>query len=233
MSVEIMGSDTTLVTAEEAATIHGLHVSTIHNWSRCGLLAGDYPKGRLGGKYFRRTDVMDLLHLKEGELSSLQKNLPQMALQGIVASRRCEKRLNEIVQYLGLVEDPLGTTKDDVVTLFAKVQEFLEAPRVKSPEAAIDWARVLLGVTEDYLGLVALYVGEKEPWQAFMDLGHALSERCSPGTSARTYVDHARRSLRNAAYFYLRGSKGAGVAGKAFPGERFSSRILRRLLPGL
>jgi len=220
MSVEIMGSDTTLITAAEAATIHGVHISTVHAWSRSGLLASDYPKGRLGGKYFRRCDVLDLLQLKEHELFGLQKNLPQMALQAIVASRRCEKRLNEIVQYLGLVEDPLGTSREDVVALFAKTQEFLEVPIAKSPEVVIAWARTLLGITEDYLGLVRLYVGEEEPWRVYAELGRVLAERCSPGTSARTYVEHARRNLRNAAYFYL-------------PGERYSSRILRLYLPGL
>lgn len=231
MSGKGMGSDGTYITVEEAAAIHGVHVSQVHAWSRGGMLEAYYPKGRRAGKRFRRQDVLDLLELREQEWAGLRKKLPQLALEAIVTSRRVEKRLNELVYYLGLSEEQLAVGKDEVVMLFVQVQSFLDIPIVENHEAAIRWARVLLGITEDYLGLVSLYLEEPEPWAIYMELGRVLASKCSPNTSARMFIEHARKNLRNVAYFYLRGSKGARVAGHLFPGESYSGRLLQTLFP--
>jgi len=231
MSGKAMGSDETYISAEAAAQIHNVHVSRVHAWSRNGLLEAHYPNGRPGGKHFRRTDVLDLLELTENERSGLRRKLPQVALQALLASRRVEKRLNELVQYLGLTQEVLSSEKNDVVLLFVQIQYFLEPPVDRSPEVALQWARRLLGVTEEYLELVAQHLGEPEPWKLYVELARVLAEIHGPSSNARMFIEHARRNLRNAAYFYVRRAKGTHAAARIFPGESYSGKLVQTLFP--
>jgi excisionase family DNA binding protein len=226
-----MGSKEVYITVEQAAKILGVHFSQVHAWERAGWLEAYYPGGRVGGKRFREEDVRDFLELRGPDGFGFRWKLPQLAMKAVISSRRSEKRIEEIARYLGLDAPSLGVEKEEVLVFLAKLEEFRKTPKVKKQVEAIELARTLLAVTEEYLDLVSSYTGDKEPWKVFLDTAKILAEQCSPGTDARGFAEHARRNLRNVAYFYLRASKGPHEAGRLFPGESYTSRLIRTLFP--
>lgn len=226
-----MGSEEAYLTVEETAKQLAVHPSQIHAWNRAGWLEAHYPNGRLGGKRFRPEDIQDFQELRGLEKSGLRCKLPQLAMKAIVTSRRAERRIEEIANYLGLDAPALSPDKEDVVLMYMKLQSFCARPSIKDQQEAIEMAKSLLGITEEYLSLVEQYTGDKEPWQLYTEVAKALAGQCSPGTDARGFAEHARRNLRNVAYFYLRSTRGAREAGKIFPGENYSSKLVRTLFP--
>lgn len=233
MTAKAMGSETTYVTPLEASELLGVTVAQVHTLNRNGLLEAHYPEGRrpkgLAGKKFLREDVLTLAELREQSKGALLLKLPQLALRAIVSSKRVERRLDEITRYLGLNDRVLGTEKDDVLGLFLRAENFLRNPKVRSEEEALDWAKNLLAMTEEYLELTEAHSGQPEPWRVFLELAKTLSQECSPGTAARMYLDHARSNLRRVSYFHLRSAKGSKEADRVFPGEGYSDRLLRTL----
>jgi hypothetical protein len=230
-----MGSESIFVNPVEAAQILGVSVDQVHTLHRKGFLEASYPEGRrphnLAGKRFRREDVLTLKELRAQCKGASPEKLQQLALQAIVVSKRVERRLNELTHYLGLTDSALSLEKERVIAFFTRVSDFVEEPRIDSPQEAIDWARQLLGVTEEFLELVALHTQEAEPWKVFLEAGKRLAAHCSTGTQARTYVDHARRNLRNAAYMYVRGEKGVRAADRLFPLEGYSNELIQTMFP--
>ena len=158
------------------------------------------------------------------------QKLPQLAMRAIVSTKRTERRLDELMEYLGLVGETLSTGKDDVVALCLQSEATLREPPVKDDAMVMHWAKKLLAVTEEYLELVCLYKGDEEPWKLFMQLGVEMTKRAE-SERAKAYIEHARRNLRHVAYFYERGAKGIKAANARFPDERYSGKLLQRLLP--
>lgn len=226
-----MGSEESYLTVLEAAKELSVHPSQIHSWNRAGWLEAHYPNGRLGGKRFRVEDVKEFQELRGLEKSGLRCKLPQLALKAIVTSRRAERRIEEIAHYLGLDAPALSLDKDDITSLYLKLQSFCAYPVIKDQVEGIELAKTLLGITEEYLSLVEKYVGVTDPWEIYMESAKTLAAQCSPGTDARGFAEHARRNIRNVAYFYLRTNKGAHEAKRVFPGESYSSKLVRTLFP--
>lgn len=229
-----MGSTKTYLSPSEAAEILGVNVSQVHVLNRNGYLEAHYPEGRrnnLTSKRFIQQDVLELREMREQLKDARGKKLHQIAAQALLTSRRVERRLEELVRYLGLSEHVLSAEKEDIVGFFETAWDFFREPTICTSEEVSEWAKKLLGITEEYLALVAQHTKEEEPWAIFMHVAQLLTDMASPGTEARTYVDHARRNLRNVAYFYVRRVRGARIADQQFPGEKYSDRLVRALIP--
>lgn len=230
-----MGSAAELITAVEAAKILGVTVSQTHTLHRNGFIEAYYPEGRrpnqLAGKYFRQEDVLLLKELREQLKDEPTAKLRQLAMRAVITSRRVERRLAELANYFGLDDVAPSLEKDQVVAFYVRVKEFTEDPRVRSQEDAIALAKRLLGVTEEYLELVALHTGDHEPWKVFLQTGKLLAGQFSPGTQVRVFIDHARRNMRNVCYFYIKGTCGTQVADKMFPQEGYSNALIQTMFP--
>lgn len=212
----------------EAAKVLNTSVSMVHVFDRRGILTAHYPDSRRAGKHFLREDVYALAELRK---LGIDKNSDQMVMRALVASRRAEKKVDDLMFYLGFNEEALGTEKTEVVAFFIRAEESLKEPKIHGPEDVRRWARKIQAITEEYLELVHAYTGEPEPWKVFLDLARQLASISEPGSPERVFMDHARANLRNVAYFYLRTYKGPRQADKAFPNERYSGKLISRMYP--
>jgi hypothetical protein len=236
MSEKSMGSDNVYVTPDEAALILGVLVGQIHAWSRSGLLEPHYPDGprpkRLGGKRFLREEILALKELREEQGKGSPKlRIPQIAMRAFVSSRRLERKLEELMNYLGLSVRTLREDEEEVRAFYVSVQEFVQSPGNNTQLEIADWAKKLAGVTDGYLHLIQAVTGDDFAWAMLLELGKTLASQCSPGTNARMYVDHAYRNAQNAAYLYLRSTKGVRAANKMFPKESYALDLVRTFFP--
>lgn len=216
-----------LLTAAEAAA--QLHITTtrLHALSRQRIIDPHYHGAQ---HLFHPDDVQALAELLEAENALAPQHLSQMALRAAVSAKVTAARLEELMDYLGLTVEPLGLLPEDVIGLFYESQDLLQTGVLPSEEETMRWARRLVAITEEYLELVHAYTGEPDPWRPYMDLGKLLSGGAwSPKT--RAYLTHARTNLRHVAYFYERGQHGARVAGRRFPDEHYSGKLLQRVHP--
>lgn len=227
--MKTMGSTGLYLTPVETAEVLGVSVEMVHVYDRRQLLEAYYPDGRKAGKRFLAEDVYALHELRQEHKGDFLRRLPQLAMRAIVTSRRVEKRLDELMQFLGLNDTVLSLEPTNVTLLHFQVEKALTLPRAEGDAELLDWAKKLLAINEEYLDLVKLHLGEEYPWKPYLDLARVLSEK-SEGRQ-RSFIEHARANLRNVAYFYERAYRGARAAEKLFPGERYSGKLLRRILP--
>lgn len=224
-----MGSTGPYMTVAEAAELLGVTPKMVHIYSRRQLLEAHYPSGRRAGMHFMADDVVALAELR-GADSDFMRKLPQIAMRAFVASRRVEKKLEALMYLLGLGAPALSLEKDDVIQMHLQAERAIMRGTA-DPAAAREWARRFGAFTEEYLELVHLHVGTEEPWKVYLHLGRDLAARLKDGTEEKAFVEHARAHIRNVAYFYERGRRGARAANKMFPNERYSGRLLQRLYP--
>lgn len=219
------------MTKAESAEVLGVSISMVEVFDRRQLLEPHYPEGPKAGKRFLAEDVYALAEIRKQYGNDFTRRLPHIAMKAVVASRRVEKKLDELMNYLGLTSTVIGSEKEDVVTLHLCVEAAVEADHLESDAGIVEWAKKLLAVTEDYFAMVKDICGDEEPWKPYLELAKKLAGQAGPSSRARMYIDHARASVRNAAYFYERAFRGARAANKMFPGERYSARLLQRLMP--
>lgn len=230
-----LGSDSDYITPNEAAEMLGVTAGQVHAWSRSGLIDPHYPEGprpnRLGGKRFLREDVFCLMELREQSKGPLRLKIPQLAMRAFVSSRRTERKLNELMLHLGLSTHSLGLEEEQVKAFYLASAEFIMAPGTNTPAEIAEWSQKLMGITGDYLTLVAQVTGDKECWRIFAKVGAVLTHQCSAGTTARAYVDNACMNLQNASYLFVRGLSGQRTADKMFPKEGYITNLVRTFYP--
>lgn len=232
MTGKSMGSDSILVTMEEAAKILGVTVAHAHVYGQKGLLEPHYPDGnRRMQKRYLREDVYSLKELKEQTKGAPNRDLYQLAVRSFILSRRTARQLEEIQHYLGLSSAALETDDEHIRAFLHAAEHRCRARLDRAPEEITDWARKLLAINEEYLDRTMKVTEKQDAWQIFMNVAKRLTEECSPGTLARMYADHARNHLRNVAYFHLRATKGLHAANRTFPKEGYSLRLIQTLYP--
>lgn len=219
------------MTKAEAAEALGVSPSMVDVFDRKQLLAAHYPDGVKTGKKFLAEDVFVLAELRAEFQGDFLRRLPQIAMRAAAAARRTEKKLDEVMTFLGLNDTVLSLETEAVVTLHLRAEKMLREAGSATETEVFDWARKLVAMNEEYFELVQLHCGDPEPWRPYLDLAKALAKRASPGTKARVFLEHGRANVRNAAYFFERGARGAREANRRFPGERYAGRLIQRLLP--
>ncbi len=229
MLVKTMGSTSLYLTPSEAAEVLGVTESMVRVYDRRQLLEGHYPEGKKVGKRYLAEDVHTLAEIRGEHNWNFARKLPSLAMKAVATSRRVERKLDEIMSFLGLNDVVLSLEKHDIINFHQEVELNLNQPMDMKDEKVIVWAKRLLAINEEYLELVKSYVGTQYPWKPYLDLARTIS--CKAGARPRMYIEHARSNLRNVAYFYERSFRGTAEAEKMFPGERFSGKLLARILP--
>jgi hypothetical protein len=229
MSEKIQGSAGGYLTVPEAAKLLGVKSAQVLHLQKQRYLDPHYPNGRKGGMHFLEEDVITLAELRNETRESMTQKLPRLAMRAIVTSRRTERQLEQLLHYLGLDAPPLPADREGILVLHHKLNSWIELGAKPDPKKALELARCLLALTEEYLEAAVAATGDPEAWKLYIELGGELSKRLDERDALRLYVEHARRNVRSAAYFYLRGAKGAREAGRHFQGERYTDRLLRAL----
>lgn len=224
-----MPSSSLYLTVSETAEVLGVSASMVHVFDRRRLLESHYPDGRKAGKRFVADDVYALAELRAEHKGDFMRRLPQIALKAAVTSRRVEKRLNELLEFLGLNDVVLSVEPGDVIELHRSVEALPRRPRLEDEAEILAWAKKILAINEEYLDLIKMSTGDPYPWKPYLELGRVLSAIAKGRT--KSFIEHARANLRNVAYFYERSYRGPREAEKMFPNERYSGRLMRRLLP--
>lgn len=217
------------MTKAEAAEALGVTAKMVDVYDRRLLLEAHYPKGARAGKHFLREDVFALADLRAEHKGDFLRRIPQIALRAAAASRRVEKKLDDLMSFLGLNDAALSLEVTDIAAFHLQVEDAARAP-VHAADV-MDWAKKLLAVHEEYFELVHLHLGDDEPWKPYLELARELARKARPGSRDSIFIEYARANLRNVAYFYERTFRSPREADAKFPGERYSGRLLQRIVP--
>jgi hypothetical protein len=226
MSRKIRGSAPGYITAVQASAILHVALSTIYGLVRKGQLQRHSPPGLAKGRYFKEEDVLCLKEARDVRGRKRRIGIENVAMQAVVASKRVERKLEQLLCYLGISSESLRLEEEDIRGLRLKIKSILKQGVIQAG-MVIPWAGKMLAITEDYLELVELYEKESKPWVLYQKFCDFLLGFSPAQTKARKYIEHAQRNLRNASYFYVRGREGARKANLLFPGENVTGRLLQ------
>lgn len=215
-----------LLTPKEAAEILDISVRQLDRVCRSKALSPIYPEG--GGlnasRFFDEDAVMAYLEIKDKKLDISQ--LAAITRQAYVISRATERKLEQVMHYLGLDLPHLSHKRADVLRLYVQVEDALEiADRDLKPEKILEWARIFYAIGEEYLWLIEEVVEDLEPWKVLLELANTLYKNAPREkfnndkklASAYGFLDAGRKNVRNVAYFYIRNKHGVQLASLAFP----------------
>jgi len=237
MSVKVMGSNR-LIPPEEAAEVLGVSVHQVMQLARQGMLRPHYPTGqRLNAPRMYWSEEVSAL----AEARRRGVTLPEVsvtAAQAFATARALERRVDILEQMCGAGVPPLQLDEDSVVSMWLKVHEYKDR-RITDADEILNWAKVFMAIGEEYFALIEKVLGKDEPWEPFLELANKLTVNCpielldaEPMTRiAYGWLDAGRRSLRHAAYFYIRTKHGLPEATKRFPetGCDIHDRILSHI----
>lgn len=173
------------------------------------------------GKAYRKSD----LRILEGLLTEGVPTGFVEAKQLVSEVRALTNELNRIKFVVGLDLPKLGTDRDSVISLLLKAEDALREQPTKEPEELMVWARNLQALTEAHLEAITRYTDQKEPWRAFLNLGHKLcaaqdiqvTNESAELTLIYALLNASLRNARRVAYFHVRDLYGKAYARKLFP----------------
>jgi len=210
-----------LVPLGQAAKIVGMTERTLHSMAERGVLEAFHPQKR-GPKHFKMHDLSALaeLRLKKMDLPTIA----DMAMQAYVTARANARRVDDLYYLLGFDTPTLGTTEEEVVSLYVRAQDAIECTETMPAETVHEWAGIFYAIDEPYLELVQLHTASDEPWGAFTELANAFFSRMPtdsfstnpPLKSAYAYLSIARTNLRTVSYYFCRHRFGMAIASKVF-----------------
>jgi len=235
MTKKVMGTPPEKLTRNGAAKILKVAVRTLGSYVEQGLLI----PVREGRKvFFRRSEVVALLEvLREG------RDLPAvttMAMRAFIRAEICEKKLNDLLSFLGFTSIPLETSARGVLELYERAKGFHDLDAGLSDAGQVfHFAKELLAMTEEYLRLVAHHTGDGEPYAVYLKACAKIAELAPAPrllydhelAAAYGYVASARRHVRSLAYFYVRSEYGRDVADKSFIGDNAFDPVITTLFP--
>src|SRR5580658_3935726 len=109
-----------LVPLQRAASMLKIGKSTLQRMSRRGIIQPVYKEGGREG-HFRMHDLSALAEALEMKIDL--HTVADMAMQAFVTSKGTAKRVDDLYYLLGLGKADLGTTEEEVVALYVRVQE--------------------------------------------------------------------------------------------------------------
>jgi DNA-binding transcriptional MerR regulator len=234
-----MGTPDEVIPIEAAAKILDVGVDEMHYLTDQGYIKSVALTG-VTRKHYHTSDVAALAEARAKRLSL--NDVAAMAQKAYAISRANEQKLKNVLHFLGLDVRALGTDEEDVKSFVLQAKDALADVPAKCVEArwVYEWARQIYAVNEGYLRLIAGYIDTEEPWKNFMALLRRMMELAPLNLfgankeleSAYGYLEAAARSLRHAAYFYVRDQYGVRTADKSFDiAEDYTAPILRILFP--
>lgn len=238
-----MGTPEDIITIEEAASILGVTTQMVHKLVSDGMLRaitgteGEHLKKHLK-KHFRQAEVAAYAEVRAKSLTLSE--VAMMAQRAYAMSCSNERRLTNLTHALGLNSQVLETSEEAVVSLVIRMgdAEMMATQTTPDPSELMEWARIFFAVTEGYLGLVASYTSNEEPWAPFLHLAQALVvtpdllKTSRELEEASSFFEAARRNLRHVAYFYVWERYGTKKANQAFDTkEDYATPILGLLFP--
>lgn len=223
-----------LIGIEEASEILRVSTRTVQNMMKKGLLTALYEKSQDTGRLqtrFRRTEVC-----AAAEAALENTDTPKaanMAARALALSQHNDRRIQSVLELLGLKGDSIPFDEEGVVALYADAQEKLHSAFSLTENDAIHWSRVLMQISEEYLDLLKTFTGSPEPWRVFMLLGERLSEDLrenvsSTSNTTQMFLSGARRHFRNTSFFFVKNRDNRSAAAEV-KGDEIDESIINLL----
>lgn len=179
------------------------------------------------GNQYRLEDVAVLADLRKRELDL--PTVSAMAMQASLASKKLERLVSQLLLVVGADIPQLDLSPGAVRSMCIEANAALLEPAIYwSSQRVFEWARIFYAAGEEFFEAINLHVGLEDPWRPFVDLSkHILTqapERLAGQDlevrAAYQYLDMARRTMRQAAFFYVQGRHGKRKALKLFSESR-------------
>jgi hypothetical protein len=231
-----MGTPTEYIRVHDAARLIGVTVHTVYRLTKQGLLR---PVWRGRRKFYEQADVAAFAKIYNSKVD--WSNVASLAMRAFIKADAAERKLAELSDLLGIGFFQLSTDDTDVRDFYTDALRRVTYPPTLQAADAMLFAKKCLGITEEYLQLVARLTDEgDEPWRPFLDALHYLCINAPRQhftqdmelAAAYGYLEAARRHMRSLSYFYVHRVCGRSIAATAFNGERdYAEPIVRALFP--
>ena len=211
--------DDLLLTRIETARALNVPAKAISRLIEKGVLEPAKVEGTK--QWFYISDISAAAEALEQKLDIV--SLAHTALKAYAVATRTERKLDQVLQLLGVRDKPIRLSKTAMMGLYYRCRDILRSDLSDlSVETLMSWAKDLLGIGEEYLILLAFYTKNREPWAPILWAAQRMMESASGAKekelqSAYAYLDFARRCFRQTAYFYCRFQVGREEADLRFP----------------
>jgi hypothetical protein len=211
-----IGTNEAAISVDAAAKILGVGRSQVYRTVRDGLLR------RVSGLnctlLLSADEVQALADSRVQNITVPQLHKALIAEQSTRAG--LERRLARLERTLLLRTPAFQHNEAEITELMDRVHNTLKEPPSDVLEI-VDWCAVFFSVHEETLHLIEVYTDDPEPWSALLSLAEKMYKYCAGHRDDRdikeayTELSLARRSLRQAAFLYIRQSRGEAAAKNA------------------
>lgn len=223
-----------LVTKEAAAQMLQVCLSVLDRFCKQGILSPVYL-AKKRGRHFKVHEVAALAEVRAAKLNFA--SVAAMATRAFVIAKANEKRLEELLHLVGLKRKFLGTTVEEVGSLYEQASHLSARDGFPTIPELEEWALTLHSIDEAYLLLVQTHTASREPWKVFLDLASKwANERHLSGDNElpdlrRAYdmLEASRRNLRAVAYMLCRRQEGAALTNQLFGTGKILDQVLDAL----
>ena len=235
-----MGRIEPTLTVPEAAKVLGVNVRRVYSLLKKGLL-------RRASSAFQRNVTLyaEEVHAYKDAGASTAQTLRQT--QSELLSEKAfritlERRLERCERLLGIHPTVVRYEVTEVLDLVERVHEALKNPPTEVMDI-LGWCAVFFDVHEELFDLIETHTGNPDPWAPLLTLAEKMYKRRSDSLdhedqAAHTELAAARRSLRQAAFFYLLRRRGIDHARKTIVEadtdiiRKLNRRVKRLATPG-
>ena len=210
------------LTLGETAKELKVSMNAVSRLSRLGVLT---PKNSTAGRrslLFKLEDVENVkgLHGKSIELAEVA----MLAKQASLSSKATERAVQRLMSVLGIDIPILFLDEASARDLLRRAQNEMSFPGTQDVKNIMDWARTFYAMGEEHFQQLEMFTDDPEPWKLFTELAKKMCTSISTLAlvdkemeMAYGYLNMARRSMRDAAYFYIRSKYGKARSDKTFP----------------
>jgi excisionase family DNA binding protein len=210
------------LSVNEAAELIDVTPQTVHRLIRNGILTPEYEQDgrRIPRPRLRREDVEAYAEARSQDVSPHRQQL--LVQQAIAQNRSLERRLTFLEDAIGARLSPPALDEESVLAVYAEVEEDLSLVPV-STDRILRWARLFLGIGEEFFDVLEALVEDEDCCLVFLELGQVIAmnvphEHLDVSQDLRvaySYLEVGRRNLRAVAFNHLRTRLGVRSAMRA------------------
>jgi hypothetical protein len=219
-----VGAPQDVIGTTEAAEILGLQPRAVRDLVKNGYL---YPVRDMTPPIqhyrFKREDVTLLAEVRAQPVDLA--GVISMARHAAFTARKLEVLVARLMSVMGADIPVAELDREAVEAMYLRMQAALEVDEYDT-EAVFKWARIFFSMGEEYFDALEVYTGDREPWLIVSDLSRRILLRgIEQGkfnadvetTAAYQYLTLANRTVRQAAFFYVRRRHSRDISATLFP----------------
>lgn len=209
-----------LINSEEASQILAVNKSRLHQMTREGLIRARPVRG---ANMYDPNEVYQLKEIRASDITLVE--VAARAARAEMTAYRLERQVTQLINVIGADIPSADITPEAVVAQHLKVEDELASHIPLSVDGVLLWAQTFQSLSEQYFHVVADQFLLEKPWKPYVKLSNKFI-RAMPHTRLRrdlelyvayNYLELARRSMRQAMFFYAFTTYGKRLAYSEFP----------------